>query len=64
MSDEHRALLAHISLFDKTDDFALLGLAKKLHAADTGTLFTYQATHQIHPPILTACLSQTRSWRR
>ena len=55
MSDEHRALLAHISLFDKTDDFALLGLAKKLHAADTGTPLTY--THQIHPSILTRCLS-------
>ena len=46
MSDEHRALLAHISLFDKTDDFALLGLAKKLHAADTGTLLPYTG----HPP--------------
>jgi hypothetical protein len=48
MPDEHRALLAHVSLFDKTDDFALLGLAKKLHAADTGTPFPRKKAS--HPP--------------
>lgn len=61
MSDEHRALLAHISLFDKTDDFALLGLAKKLHAADTDTKLAEVMEKELNGPKLVAlCLGFAR----
>lgn len=61
MPDEHRALLAHVSLFDKTDDFALLGLAKKLHAADTDTKLAEVMEKELNGPKLVAlCLGFAR----